>query len=199
MSLPPHLNFQRLQRLHEQAHSTLIAAQKETTEQQLTIAKDATGHFDKLAGFCGATIVLVVSFLGGHKGLPMHWHILIPISIWILAGGMIAATARNIIYQHFAHRAYERGLLHAQRDEQEARAACLEATPNPVSMQTGAQLNQSDLARIRQSTADIDVLLRKWEAREASMLNWWIRSGRLAHAFAIIGIICLALLATKNV
>jgi hypothetical protein len=193
------VEFERLKLLHDQAHRTLVAAQKQTTEQQLSISKDTTGHFEKLAAFCGATIVLVVSFLGGHRDGQMHWHILIPVSIWILTGGIIAATARNIIYQHWAHRVYERGSLQALRDEQEARAACMAATPNAVSMQTGAQLNQADVARINESTAETDDVLKKWKAKEKTMLNCWICSGHLAQALALIGIICLAALATKNV
>lgn len=199
MSLPPNYEFQRLQRLHEQAHNTLVAAQKQTEEQQLTIAKDESGHFEKLAGFCGAAIVLVVSFLGGHKEIRMRWHMLIPISILVLAVGMIAATLRNNFYRRWAHRVYERSSLQAQRDEQEARGKCLEATPNAVSMQTGEQLDQSDVAKIKKSTAGVDVILKKWEARDTLWFNSWVWSGRLAEILALIGITCLAALAIKNV
>jgi hypothetical protein len=199
MSLPPNYELQRLQRLHEQAHNTLVAAQKQTTEQQLSIAKDESGYFEKVAGFCGGAIVLVVSFLGGHKEVLMHWHMLIPISISVLTGGMIAATLRNNIYRRWAHRAYERSSLQAQRDEQEARGNCLSVTPNAVSMQTGELLDQSDVANIKKSTAGVDIVLKEWEAKDTFLLNSWIRSGRLAEALAVTGIICLAALAIRNV
>ncbi len=199
MSLPPNYEFQRLQRLHEQAHKTLVAAQQQTQEQQLNIAKDESGHFEKLAGFCGASIVLVVSFLGGHREVRMQWHMLIPIAILVLAVGMIAATLRNNFYRRWAHRVYERSSLQAQRDEQEARGNCLEATPNAVSMQTGEQLDKSHVDRFRQSTAELDDILKDWEARDKFWFNMWVYSGRFAELSAGLGIICLAALAIKNV
>lgn len=191
---------QRLKLRYEQAHDILVAAEKQKTEQQLSISKDAAGHFEKLAVFCGGTIALVVSFLGGHKDAPLHWHILLPVSIWLLTGGMIAATARNVIYQYWAHRIFEWPSLQARREEQEARFELMAAVPNPVSMQTGEKLNRSEIvANMKKTNAGADALLDEWETKNKSLLNWWILSGRCAQALALLGVLCLVVLATNNI
>jgi phage gp37-like protein len=199
MPLPSQFDLERLKVLHEQAHATLEAADKETTEQQRTIAKDATSHFEKIAGFCGAAIIVVVSFLGGHKDAPMQWHIIIPISIWILVAGMVAATTRNFIYASWAHRSYQRSAAQARKDELDARIAVMEATPNITSLQSGERFSKADIDEMKTASAEVGEELAKSEKKENSMMNQWIFLGRLAQSLAVVGIACLAILATKNV
>lgn len=190
--------LKRREMLWRQKHELVIAADKETREHQFNISKDVTGHFEKLAVFCGGTIALVVSFLGAHKD-TLHWHRLIPISIWILAGGMIAATIRNVLYQHWAHRVFERSSVLARREEQEARAEYLSVAPNPIAIQTGERLDAKFLSNMQKANKELDEILNKWESKEKFILTCWIWAGFIAQALGLIGVLCLVVLATKNV
>jgi hypothetical protein len=135
----------RLQILWERARRKVTAIDEQVADKSVEMNRERIEYFEKIALGCGATIALVVSFVGAHaERLHPAW--LLRSSLVVLALAMICAMYRNWRYPYYVLAALYKRLDKAMLEEAECKRNVTVST-DALSLQSGRPF---DVAQVEQ-------------------------------------------------
>ena len=160
------------------------------SEKQAEINRERTQYFEKIALGCGATIALVVSFVGAKNGrLQPPW--LLRSSLVVLALAMVSAMYRNWRYPFYVLAVIYKHLDKAMLKEVECKRNVM-VTTNALSLQTGEPI---DVARVERNTEEAkSILARKIEEFDSQERGVWKEIKFFESTALVLTILGLSLL-----
>jgi hypothetical protein len=139
MNIPSQLEQQRLRALVDSASKHATDVNLRAVQVTSEISKEKTQYFEKLALASGATIALLVSFVGAHSArLQPPWLLRSALIVLVLA--MIAAMYRNWKYPYYLYAVYARQDSQAKQEQERCKRDYVVAFPT-ISMEAGEPID----------------------------------------------------------
>ena len=186
-----------LELLASNSRKKVSALQALCSSTQIELSKERTQYFEKLVLGCGATIALVVSYLGSqHPTLEPKW--LLRTALVALGAAMLGAMYRNWIYPRYVLSARYKELDEALLENHRNYGEFARTTPL-TSLQTGRPASDY-IAHPTFGEIDAVLTAKIKEFKEQEDHIWknlkWVEPAVLF--FAATGIILLVVLAWIN-
>lgn len=197
MSTPPQIEQQRLISRLESAGKHAIDVNRRAVEVSSEIGRQKTLYFEKLAIGSGATIALLVSFVGAHAGqLQPAW--LLRSSLIVLALAMICAMYRNWKFPFYLMANYARQDQQAKLEREECRRDYIVAFP-AIALEDGKPVDvQAFLKNFAEDHAVLTGNIKKSKEQESGAFNIVKYVEWLTLFLIVAGISLLVALAWMN-
>jgi hypothetical protein len=160
----------RLELLWEKARNSVSTIQERLSEKSGEINNERTQYFEKIALGCGATIALVVSFVGAKAAGKLQPTWMLRSSLILLALAMICAMYRNWRYPFYVLASLYRQLDKAMLEEAKSKRNFF-AVANVRLLETGAPV---DLAQSEENFLKTEsVLIKKIDQFDRQERRVW--------------------------
>ena len=186
----------RLEACYQKAVVRSVKIDEKTEQVSIDIGKEKTQYFEKLTFGCGATVALIVSFVGAHTG-KLQPPFLLRSALVTLVLAMICGFYRNwkFPWYFFAH--WARRSLVARRDKELAKKAMI-ATGRAIGADEKPIDPQSWFQGFSKTEAILLDDIGKAEKTEDSAFKWTRRAEYTMLILAGLGMIQLVILACLN-
>jgi hypothetical protein len=170
---------------------------KHAVHATLDIAKEKTQYLEKLSLGCGATVALIVSFVGAHAGhLQPEW--LLRLVLVVLVFAMMFGFLRNWIFPWYSYGTCERQVWAAKLKTEYARKDLI-STGTALFLADGNLIDvETWLRDFDKTESTIKSAIDRFKKMEERGFDWANRAEYLTLGLASIGMVLLVALAWNN-
>ncbi len=181
----------RLEALFDSSIKSVDNASKEAHRASIDIATEKTKYFEKIAIGSGATIALMVSFVGSHQG-RLHPPWLLRSALVALVLSMICAMLRNWRFPFYTWAYYLGQKLKAERVKENRKKDLITSSFPPLSMEDGNPIDVDQYLRNFDATSTkLTGEIIKFDKKEKST---FLQIKRIEFATLILAVIGMTLL-----
>jgi hypothetical protein len=194
---PEEIRIQRLRQNLNSASQSAANINAQAVQASIEIGKEKTQYFEKIALGCGATVALMVSFVGAHAGiLQPRW--LLRSALIALVFGMVCGFLRNWLFQWYINSMWLKRALEAKCQRESARKELIE-TGTAFAQEDGKPI---DVAHFVSDFTENEKQVKKKLATLGKMESRFFEGTRiieiLSLALACLGMAFLVALAWRN-
>jgi hypothetical protein len=194
---PLAIRVPRLQQTFNDAVRSSADINKQAVQSSLDVAKEKTQYLEKVSIGCGATVALIVTFLGAHAGhLRPEWLLRSALVVLVLA--MMFGFLRNWIFPWYTFGAWGVQDYKAKLNKEDARRALI-STGTALDADDGQPIDvDSWLHDFEKTESDLKSTIDRFQKMEKLAFDWARRTEYITLGLASGGMALLVALAWIN-